>query len=42
MTGNPHQIRSGSDSGNAPDVVLEKPFRLEQLLSSLEGCLCPS
>jgi CheY-like chemotaxis protein len=42
MTGNPTQARACSDTGNAPDVVLEKPFRLEELLSSLEGCLCPS
>ncbi len=42
MTGSPGLVRSHCGSGNDPDVVLEKPFNILDLLSSLEVCLAPS
>ena len=41
MTGNPDQLAGHGAAPNGPDIVLPKPFSLEDLLNSLEGCLCP-
>ena len=42
MTGSPDQLDNESDFASTPDIVLRKPFNMVELLSSLEGCLCPS